>query len=396
MPKQIDLFDIAQAYAGTSTLSNKSLYKKVAPNSNDSVQPVGKCGQKHNILNRKIRWYQQDLKRLGLLEPSGNRSEWRLTDAGKRKFERIKAGQILLAFSTDLGIALWGDCKDIFRRLDGQEIHLCLTSPPYPLRKPRAYGNPPESEYIDFICSAMEPIIKNMAKSGSICLNLSNDIFLAGLPARSLYRERLVIALHDRLGLFKMDELIWHNPCKPPGPMEWASKTRQQLNVGWEPIYWFCLDPKECRSNNRRVLQPHTEKHLKFIEAGGVTQKRISSDGAYAVKEGSYSNPTSGRIPRNLLTFPHNCVDQRAYKKAAKDLGVQAHGASYPLGMAKFIIEFMTQKDDLVVDPMAGSFTTAKAAQELGRRWLASDVIYDYAKGGAERFKNAPEFTPYI
>jgi hypothetical protein len=49
---------------------------------------------------------------------------------------------------------------------------------------------------------------------------ISNDIFIAKSPARSLYRERLVLALHDRLGLWKMDELIWENKSKPQGGRE--------------------------------------------------------------------------------------------------------------------------------------------------------------------------------
>lgn len=272
---QLNLFDIAKAYAGTEQLQNKALYEKVAPNIEDSAVPVGKSGQKHKLINRKIRWYQQTLKQLGLLEKSGKRAEWRLTSAGKQQFEVIGSGKVLLAFSTDLGIALWGDCNDVFSQLDGQAISLCLTSPPYPLRKPRAYGNPTESEYVDFICKAIEPIVRNLAVGGSICLNLGNDIFIAGSPARSLYRERLVLALHDRLGLYKMDELIWHNPCKPPGPMAWSSKTRQQLNVAWEPIYWFCLDPKRCGSNNGNyILNSLNSLQLLHSKSGAIYVQR--------------------------------------------------------------------------------------------------------------------------
>ena len=141
------------------------------------------------------------------------------------------------------------------------------------------------------------------------------------------------------------------------------------------------------------MLQPHTEQQQKLIARGGESAARSSSDGAYRVKQGSYANPTPGRIARNILTHSHTCSDQRAYKKAAQEIGVHAHGASYPLSLAKFLVQFLTEKGDLVIDPMAGSMTTAKAAQELGRRWIASDIVYDYVRGAAQRFRECEDFA---
>ena len=39
--------------------------------------------------------------------------------------------------------------------------------------------------------------------------------------------------------------------------------------------------------------------------------------------------------------------------------------------LAQFFINFLTDKNDLVVDPFAGSNTTGAAAEDLGRRWVA-------------------------
>lgn len=56
------------------------------------------------------------------------------------------AGVHLVAYSTDLGLALWGACESVFPRLN-EPLALMLSSPPYPLRRPRAYGGPPEAQY---------------------------------------------------------------------------------------------------------------------------------------------------------------------------------------------------------------------------------------------------------
>lgn len=396
---QFTLFDVTMAYADGGTLDNEGLYQAVAARAGMQdedlarKEPIGKAASLRSPIKRKIRWYQQTLKTLGLIEHvPGERGIWRLTDAGKKKLHPAKPTVALLAFSTDLGLAIWGDCNHVFSRLD-EPIHLCLTSPPYPLRRSRAYGNPSEAEYVDFIVRAMEPIVKNLAPGGSIVINVSNDIFEYKSPARSLYRERLVLALHDRLGLHKMDELIWHNPSKPPGPTWWASINRVQLNVAWEPVYWFTNDPARVRADNRRVLEPHTEQHLRFVQRGGVTwEPKSYSDGAYQHRPGAYSSPTPGRIPRNIIRQPHTCADLRQTRDAVANLGLPIHGAPMPLALAQFLVEFLTEPGELVVDNFFGWGTTAKAAENAGRRWMGAELMLELVRGAAERFREFSGF----
>lgn len=399
-PEQMELFaHVAAAYADSGRLDNEGLYAGVAGRAGipdkalHARMPIGESGQEHNLLKRKIRWHQQTLKHLGLIERvDGKRGLWRLTDAGEKKLRRAKPQVAMLAFSTEMGIAIWGSCERVFAHLD-EPIVLAVTSPPYALRKPRAYGNPPETEYVDFICRALEPIVRNLAPGGSICLNVSNDIFEPGLPSRSLYLERMVLSIHDRLGLSLMDRLIWRNPSKPPGPIQWASKSRVQLNVEYEPVYWFTNDPTRVRADNRRVLQPHTERHLRLMASGGEKREAVYADGAYRLKEGNFGKETPGKIPRNVLNFSHNCPDHRQHRRDAEALGLPAHGAPMPKSLAGFLIEFLTEPGDLVVDPFGGKLTTAKAAEDLGRRWLTTEWILDYVRAAAERFKSAPGFV---
>ena len=388
------LDEILCVYEKQSKVSNTELYKYlvnqgvIEAEEIEHKKTVGKAQKPYNTLKRKIRWQQQTLKAMGAIESTGERGEWRLSQKpDSDKLPIIDDGKVLLAYATDLGMALWGNCQTVFSGdMSENLISLVLTSPPYPLKRPRAYGNAPTSEYVDWLCSAIEPILKNLQRGGSICLNLGNDVFISGTPARSTYLERLVIAFEDRFGLYKMDMIPWVNPCKPPGPMQWASKTRQQLNAGWEPIYWFTNDPKHCQSNNNRILEPHSEAHLAFVKKGGMKQRRVNSDGAYYLKEGAYSKVTEGKIPRNVISLSHNCADQRQYKIAARSAGLQAHGAAFPVALAEKLISFLTEKGDLVVDPFAGSNTTGKAAEKLGRRWIASDIVYEYVVGSALRF----------
>jgi len=397
---QYDLFaHVAAAYAdaGEACLTNDDLYREVAERASipgdrlGERVPIGVSGQRHSVLKRAIRWHQQTLKHMGVIERDGARGVWRLMEANRRGLHEAVAGVRLVAFSTKLGVAVWGDCHDIFRSLN-EPITLCVTSPPFCLAKARAYGGPAEAEYVDFIVRALEPIVRHLAPDGSICLNVSNDIFEQGRPSRSMYCERLVLALHDKLGLSLMDRLVWANPSKAPGPVQWASVKRVQLNFAYEPIYWFARDPLKVKSDNRRVLEPHTERHLRLIERGGTDREASYSDGAYKLHPGRFGNPTGGRIPRNVLTRGHTCSDAAAYRRDARRLGLPVHGAMWPLSIPDFLVRFLSGVGDLVVDPFGGRITTGMAAEMHNRRWLVAERVLDYVRGGGERFRDCEGF----
>ncbi|ADP20073.1 MULTISPECIES: site-specific DNA-methyltransferase [Achromobacter] len=402
--EQLDLFQhVLASYeaAGDQPLLNADLYQAVARRAGvaatDANRTVEISGGQHSPFKRSVRWVQQTMKHLGLLERRpGQRGVWNLAQRNKDGLTSAPAGKRLVAFSTNLGIAIWGDSTRNFPQL-GEPISLVVTSPPYLLRRPRAYGNPlTEQAYVDFICSALEPIVAQMAPGGSICLNLTNDSFVPGSPARSVAKERLVLALVDRLGLELMDTLIWHNPSKPPGPIQYASKRRVQLNTSYEPVYWFTTDSSRVYSDNRRVLQPHSDRHKQWLrqvqEAGACPRTGVYGDGAYRLRPSSYMNETEGRIPKNVLPIGHACADTRQYRRDAAGLGLPIHGAMMPLALARFLIEFLSLPGQLVLDLFGGTAKTAMAAEVLDRRWMIFELFAEYLRGGAQRFQRMPGF----
>ena len=401
-PKQLEIFsNTLSAYIKSQNgeLTNSQLYNEVAEavsvdqNSDVLSAPVGKSETVRNLFHRQIRWYQQTLKAMNVLERvDGKRGVWKLSDKAKKELLPIRRGLTVLAFSTDLGVALWSNAEDGFAGLD-QEITLCFTSSPYPLQNPRAYGNVDANQFVDFICSTLEPVIERLTDDGSLVLNVTNDIFLSKSPARSTYLERLVIALEDRLSLFLMDRIIWSNPSKLPGPTYWASVTRQQLNVGWEPVLWFAKNPLKVKSNNRRVLNAHTPQQAKLIAQGGEKREAVYGDGAYRLNHGSFGNRTLGSIPKNVIHHSHHCPWGSRYRQYCKDQGLPQHSAGMPFAIAEFFIKFLTDEGDLVADLFGGRVMTGRAAESLGRRWWVTELMHQYLAGGAGLFKSAAGFA---
>ena len=138
-----------------------------------------------------------------------------------------------------------------------------------------------------------------------------------------------------------------------------GKSTFQQLNVSWEPVLWFTNDPKQCFADNRRVLRPHTGTHSTLIRQGGAKRTAVYGDGAYRLKDSSFSNVTEGSIPKNTLYFPTNnqsSTQSHALRERSRLAGLPTHGATMPLDLAKFLVSFLTDpaEDHLVVDPFGG------------------------------------------
>lgn len=398
---QLTMDHILFAYAEEHACSNKDIYQRVAESAGinmselNKLEVIGSDKRKYSKKKREIRWIQQSLKQAGYIERVGN-AKWQLTYEGRKKVELHKAlnGFSMLAFSTKLGIAIWGDSKGVFQRLD-QPITLTISSPPYPIKYGRAYGKWNEVEIVDFIVGVLEPIVKNLCDGGSVMLNLGNDAYEPGMASRSLYIERLTLKLYDALGLHKMDTLIWHNPSKAPGPIEWACKRKIQMATSYEPILWMCNNPNNAKTDNRRILTPLSDNYNKLIDQGGEKRKRTSSDGAHSVREGNFSNKVEGAMPKNIYRKGHSCSHNNAYRKKCRENNIPVHGAMFPFSLAEHLIRFGSDEGDLVADPFGGSMVTAAVAQKLHRRFITSDIIHEYVAGGSLRFNSDEvEYNP--
>src|SRR3546814_20279504 len=70
------------------------------------------------------------------------------------------------------------------------------------------------------------------------------------------------------------------------------------------------------------------------------------------------------------------------------DAGLPAHPARMPIALASKMIEFLSRPDEIVFDPFAGSGTTARAAENLGRHWITTEAAREYVEGSKIRFSN--------
>ncbi len=69
------------------------------------------------------------------------------------------------------------------------------------------------------------------------------------------------------------------------------------------------------------------------------------------------------------------------------------HPATYPIALAKKVIELFTHRGELVVDPFLGSGTTLVSAQDCDRNAVGFDLKKDYIKLTKERLRSPVLFN---
>ncbi|HDY8122783.1 TPA: site-specific DNA-methyltransferase [Vibrio vulnificus] len=391
---QLNLFDaVEQAYLDNDgKLSQNELYSSVADKLNIDPEEyydlVGKQSRV-NLFYRKCRWVQQSMKADKLLKQT-ERGMWELTGKAKEKLHTINEAKSVIAMSTSLGVMICSKCESVFGNdIIQQNIDLVLTSPPYVLQQSRNYGGTHQAkEWVQFIMGVIEKIAPRLADGASIALNIGQDSFHQGMPARQTHIERLIIEMEDA-GFWLVDRLIWQSN-KAPTPYAWTSLNRYMLKASYEFVLHFTNNPLALKSNNQRVLLPHTEQHKKFVLSGGTKNNAINSDGAHRKRTGDYSQTdlNKGKLASNNLFFANKCVRNEEVNRFAREHGLPTHGAKMPWKLAEFLVKYLCPFGGLVVDPFGGSGTTASACEETGRKWVSIEPIMEYIKQSFIRFSS--------
>lgn len=287
------------------------------------------------------------------------------------------------------GAAYLGDAHDILSTIREGSINLVLTSPPYALHFKKEYGNVPKDQYVKWFLPFAQQIHRILTDDGSFILNIGGS-YNQGFPTRSVYHFRLLLALVDQVGFHLAQECFWYNPAKMPMPAEWVTVRRVRVKDSVEYVWWLCKTPHP-KANNRNVLRPYSADMIRLNRRGVRATVRPSghniktSFDKVAAGGAIPGNLIEDEIPTDLLRFGNNAAND-AYTKGCKEAGLKIHPARFPAALPDFFIRLLTEEGDVVVDPFAGSNTTGSVAEDLGRRWIALEVVKEYLYASKFRF----------
>lgn len=209
-------------------------------------------GKKFNVLDRAVRWAHQLSKLRGLTANDGP-GTWTLTITAHNKLENASPGVVVLVYENDLGAVLWAEAEALESTIDSESLGLIVTSPPYNLTRSKRYEyKRSEEEHVRWLTARAEAWKSLLSPTGSVFLNTS-DVWLPGAPEQSLWQERVILNMVDRLGYHLCEKLFWYSPSKMPSPAEWVTVRRVRVTPAVETIWWLSKTPNP-KSSNRNIL----------------------------------------------------------------------------------------------------------------------------------------------
>jgi len=282
-------------------------------------------------------------------------------------------------YGTPRGAAYVGDSLFLMRQLPDHCVKAVITSPPYALHFKKEYGNVDKNEYIQWFLPFARAIKRVLTEDGSFILNIAGS-YNPGIPTRSLYHFKLLIALCEEVGFHLAQECFWYNPAKLPAPAEWVNVRRIRVKDSVEHVWWLSPSPWPA-ADNRCVLGPYSDDMRRLIKNGFRSTKRPSGHNITQ----KFGVDRGGSIPSNLIERGNN-ESNSEYIKFCKDRGLKVHPARFPAVLPEFFLKLITEQDDLVLDPFAGSNTTGWVAESLDRYWISIEIKKDYVENSALRF----------
>jgi site-specific DNA-methyltransferase (cytosine-N4-specific) len=311
---------------------------------------------------------------------------------------RAKGSRGRQVYETPMGRMLTGPAEHVlagslFRPWRGR-VQLLFTSPPFPLNREKKYGNLHGQAFADWLAGFAPLFTSCLTPDGSIVLELGNG-WEPGRPTMSTTSLKALLAFQEAAGLHLCQEFICHNPARLPSPAQWVTVNRIRVKDSFTRLWWLAPTPYP-KADNRRVLTDYSPSMLKLLRRGTFNPGRRPSQHHLSPK--AFLTDNGGAIPPNVLVPPNsdvvvdsvlpisNTASRAPYRRACKEHGVAQHPAVMPEPLVEFFVQFLTDPNDVVLDPFAGSNTTGSVAERLGRRWVGVEANPDYAESSRVRF----------
>ncbi|WP_142683034.1 DNA-methyltransferase [Chitinophaga polysaccharea] len=290
-----------------------------------------------------------------------------------------------IAYNTNKGIFYNGKVEEAlaskkFEQYKGK-VNLILTSPPFPLNRKKKYGNLQGQEYIDWLSNLAILFKEYLADNGSIVIELGNS-WEPQRPVMSTFSLKALLSFLEKGEYSLCQQFIWNNPAKLPSPAQWVNVERNRVKDAFTYIWWMSKTdfPK---ADNKKVLMEYSSSMKKLLKTGKYNAGTRPSE--HNIGEKSFLKDNEGAIPSNIITAA-NTQSTTNYQLYCKEHDLEPHPARMPSAIPEFFIKFLTDPEDLILDPFGGSNTTGAIAERLNRKWIAIEPNEDYIKGSVGRF----------
>jgi site-specific DNA-methyltransferase (adenine-specific) len=268
----------------------------------------------------------------------------------------------------ETGKIINGDCIEVMKTLSDGCIDLVVTSPPYNcgIKYDTHIDDLPMNEYWSWTREWLTETYRLIKDDGRVSINIPYEVNVQDRGGRVFFVSEFYQIMKEVgfkfFGIVDLEEDSPHR-SKTTAWGSWMS-----------PSSPYIYNPKEC------VILAYKKQHIKKVkgepEWKGVPTEIEQEDGTLK-KKIVYEEKDKKEFMELVFGQWNYFADTKSLTKATFSMDIPTKA-----------IKILSYKNDVVLDPFAGSGTSLVAAEILDRRWLGIELSENYTKVAQKRVQD--------
>ena len=260
-----------------------------------------------------------------------------------------------------------GNCIDVMSSMPEGSVDLVLCSPPYNAGiKYDTYDDTISMEsYWNFTIEWLSAAFRVLKDDGRIAVNVPIEMNVQDRGGRILFNAEFWMKMKEvGFNFYGMVDLTEDSP----------HRVRQTAWGSWmSPSSPYIYNPKECVILAYKKVKIKKEKgEPQWV---GTPTEIEQEDGTTKTKM-VYKDEDKKEFMNLVFGRWEYFADTKSLTKATFSMDIPTKA-----------IKILTYKNDIVLDPFAGSGTSCVAAEILGRRWIGIELSENYSNIARERIQ---------
>jgi site-specific DNA-methyltransferase (adenine-specific) len=244
--------------------------------------------------------------------------------------------------------------SDVFYGLNlipDSSIDLIFIDPPYNIGKNFNTTKDKwktDEDYLKWSYKWIDVCIKKLKCNGSLYIMTSTQF----MPYFDIYiRQKMAV----------LSRIVWYYDSS-------GVQAKKYFGSLYEPILFCVKDEKDYCFNAEDIL----------VEAKTGAKRKLID-----YRKSIPTQYSSTKVPGNVWEFPRVRYRMEEYEN---------HPSQKPIALLERIIKASSKKEDTILDPFSGTFTTSYVCKELGRKSIGIEIDNSYYKIGLRRVCNIFEY----